>query len=164
MNELLGKQIVVLILVCGCPLAVSGEEQDLNRTEFEGFSCVVPVEWKKVAPDREKTKAYLLHYGKSFFFADGMLMVDVGKPVDEDPVKIARMLAGKDGKVDPKPIQIDGVAGYRVQTTSNDFSRPHLGIVIMRGGKMYLIMAARKNGFDTSKALETVVESWRWAK
>lgn len=156
--------IVVLFLIVACPGVLCAEDRELKRSEFDGFSFCVPEGWKTAAPDREKTKASLLHYGKSYFFANGLIKVDVGQPVDKDPTKIAKMLAGEGGKVDEKAVQVDGAAGYRVQTTSKDFTRPQLGLVIIRGELMYLIMSSAKNGFDTADAFDTVIDTWKWDK
>ena len=90
-------------------------------------------------------------------------MVDVGKPIGSAK-ELAQSLAGKDGKVYPDKVAVDGVDGIKVESTSDNMSRPKYAVVVFRDSKVYLIMAAQLPGTNVSGVLDQVVKSWKWKK
>jgi hypothetical protein len=131
---------------------------------LEIFKFVVPATWSSIKPDRDKTAAMLLLNGTAWNNADAMIKVDVGKPATDSARAMAAALAGKDGKVYPDPIHIDGSDGIKVETSSTDMSRPKYAVIIFRNEQAYMIMAAQKSGVDVSDALQQIVKSWKWTK
>ena len=131
-------------------------------TSFGAFLFEIPIGWTRVQPDREKTAAMILLNGTTWDRADGMLKVDVGKPALATARQTAEALAGKDGRVLPEPVSLDGVEGIRVETTSTDMSRPRFAVVMYRDDKFYLVMAASARGTDVSGAFDQVLKTWRW--
>jgi hypothetical protein len=134
------------------------------RTSFGTFEFVIPAKWSRAKPDRTKTAAMLLLNGTVWNKSDGMIMVDVGKPAAPSAKELAQALAGKDGKVHADPVQVDGSEGIKVETTSQDLSRPKYAVVVFRDEKVYLIMAAQMPGTNVSQALDQVIKSWKWRK
>jgi hypothetical protein len=114
-------------------------------------------------PDRGKTAAMIRLNGTGWQDADGLIKVDVGRPVGP-PDELAKTLAGRDGKIDAEPVSVGGVDGVKVETPSRDMSRPRFAIIVERGGQAYLILAAQKAGADVAPALDAVVASWRWTE
>ena len=135
-----------------------------KKTSFGEFEFAIPAKWSSVRPDREKTAVMLLLNGTAWNNADAMIKVDVGKPAAPTAEELAKALAGRDGKVYPDPVLVDGAKGVKVETSSTDMSRPKFAIVVYRDGKAYLIMAAEKKGDAISDALDAVVKSWKWSK
>jgi hypothetical protein len=128
---------------------------------FGTFEFVIPAKWSRAKPDRAKTAAMLLLNGTAWNNADGMILVDVGKPT-ASARELAQSLAGKDGKIYPDKVAVDGVDGIKVESTSDNLSRPKYAVVVLRDSKVYLIMAAQLPGTNVSEALNQIVKSWKW--
>ena len=152
--------VSALILACASLRA----DDAPATTSFGDFEFAIPAKWSRVEPDRGKTAAMLLLNGTRWDNADAMIKVDVGKPAKSSARELAKALAGKDGKVDPDPVSVDGTEGIKFENTSTDMSRPKAGIVIFRDKKAYLVMAAQQRGTDVSDALEQITKSWKWKK
>jgi hypothetical protein len=131
------------------------------RTDFGAFEFVIPAKWSRGNPDRAKTAAMLLLNGTAWNNADGMIMVDVGKPA-ASAKELAQSLAGKDGKIYPDKVSVDGVEGIKIESTSDNMSRPKYAVVVIRDSKVYLIMAAQLPRTNVSEALDQIVKSWKW--
>jgi hypothetical protein len=131
-------------------------------TSFGDFRFEIPAGWQMLEPEMGKTKASLLRIRPNSQLPEGLLKVDVGKPVGPNALKTAQTLAGADGRVLPDRISLDGVEAIRVETPSKDFSRPHLAAVAIRDGRLYLVMAAAENGSDITDAFDHVVKTWHW--
>src|SRR4051794_28133236 len=66
-----------------------------SKTEsFGEFRFEIPAGWSRVQPDKDKTVAMLLLNGTVWNNADGMCMVDVGKPAFPNAKEMAMKLAG----------------------------------------------------------------------
>ncbi|REK06814.1 MAG: hypothetical protein DWQ37_22500 [Planctomycetota bacterium] len=128
---------------------------------FGAFDFELPPAWKRAKPDRTETKAMLLLGATNWQQADAMIKVDVGKPALPTARQTARAMAGRDGHVFDAPLMLDGVEGIRVQTPSDDLSRPRYAVVVYREGKVYLIMAATK-GPEIKHAMKQVLDTWQW--
>jgi hypothetical protein len=131
-------------------------------TSFGAFRFEMPSGWMRVQPDKEATAAMILLNGAVWNAADGMLMVDVGKPSFPTARQMAQSFADKDGRVLPDSVLVDGIEAIRVETPSADMSRPRFVVVVFRDEKVYLIMAAAVKGADVSGAFDQVVRTWRW--
>jgi hypothetical protein len=153
-----------LIAVLFCAGSVLRADDAPARTSFGAFEFAIPSGWASIKPDREKTAAMLLLNGTAANNADAMVKVDVGKPAAPTAKDLAKALAGKDGKVYPDPVSVDGTDGIKVETKSTDMSRPKLAIVIFRDEKVYLLMAAEKQGSHVSDAVDQIVKTWKWWK
>jgi hypothetical protein len=129
---------------------------------FDAFRFEVPAGWTQIRPDREKTKATILLNSAAGNKIEGMLKVDVGKPAFSAARQMAEAIAGRDGHVLPDPVLLDGTEGIRVETTSNDLSRPRFAVVAFREEKAYLIFGAGVKGVDVSKPFDQVLKTWRW--
>jgi hypothetical protein len=125
---------------------------------FGDFEFSIPEGWIRVKPDRGETKAMILLNGTVWHKADGMLKVDVGKPALPTAKATAQALSSSDGV----SISVDGQDAIKVSTASTDMSKPHHAVVIYRGDKVYLVMAAGLLGTDVSNALDYVIETWNW--
>jgi hypothetical protein len=152
------------VALLGSAEAHYGWDDTRARTSFGDFEFLIPAKWASVKPDRPKTVAMLLLNGTTWNNADGMIKVDVGKPAASSAKALAAVLAGNDGKVDGNLVSVDGSEGIKVETPSTDMSRPKYAVVIFRGQKAYLIMAAQKRGTDVSEAMDEVIKTWRWTK
>jgi len=164
---------VMMGLACLTVMARPGLQRSTNQvvtppaalpavTSFGGFQFEIPAGWTRVEPDGDKTRAMLLLNGTAWNTAEGMLKVDVGKPVLPTARQTAQSFAGTDGRVFPTPVSLDGIEGIRVETPSSDMSRPHVAVVVFRDERVYLIMAAAVKGADISKAFDQVIKTWRW--
>jgi hypothetical protein len=140
----------------GTPVSITPTNASFGNFQFE-----IPAGWSRIQPDRGKTEAMILLNGDAPGHVQGMLKVDVGKPLLPDAGQVARSLAGKDGRVLPDSVTVDGTDGVRIETPSADMTRPRLAVVVFRDEKVYLIMAAT-NGADISGAFDEVLKSWRW--
>jgi hypothetical protein len=143
-----------------------GGTQGLNlssRVSFGDFLFKVPARWSIVRPDREKTAAILVLNAAGPTSYDAILKVDTGNPFYATALRSAQAIAGKDGHVQPEQVFVDGAPGYRVETGSQDLSRPQLVVVIERGGKLYLIMASTTGSQDIAGPFNEILASWRWA-
>lgn len=149
-----------VLLCAGCG---SRAETAPTRTQFGAFSFVIPAGWSRVESDLKKTAVALLFNGTAWNNADAMLKVDVGKPALPTAKELAKSLAGDDGKIYPEPVSVDDVDGIRVETTSTDMTRPKVEIVIIRGEKLYMLMAAETKGSRTFEAVNQIVGSWKWS-
>jgi hypothetical protein len=129
---------------------------------FADFRFEIPAGWRREQPGGENTKAALVLDGEKPNTVDGLLTVDSGKPAVSTARAMAQSLARKDGQVFPDSISIDGIEGIRVETPSENLSRPHFAVVAFRKGKVYLIMAAEQNGADVSEAFDHVLKTWHW--
>jgi hypothetical protein len=129
------------------------------RLDSENFSFEVPKKWLQGRSDQKKTKALLLLGGSRLDLAKGMIMVDVGVPVFPTAQAMAESFHGQVAK---SPVDVDGEKGLLVTTSSDNLDKPRTIIIIFRGGKVYLIMAASKEGADTTAAVETIRTSWKW--
>jgi hypothetical protein len=154
--------VIVSALFCARTTVVA--EDAPARTSFGAFEFAIPSKWSRVEPPGAKTAAMLLLNGSAWNNADAMIKVDFGKPAAPTPQALAKALAGKDGKVSPDPVLVDGEKGVKVETTSTDMSRPKVAVIVYRNGTAYLIMGAEKNGSAVSGALDEVVKSWKWSK
>lgn len=155
-----------LALISACDRGRPGDSAGAPATHpmaisFGAFHVDVPPGWTRDTPDRQKTIAMFRLNGAGWQDADGLIMVDVGRPTASVP-QLAKSLAGVDGTVRSDPESIDGADGIRVETTSTDLSRPRHAVAVERGGQVYLIMAAQRGGTDVSGAFEQLVASWRW--
>ncbi len=139
-------------------------ETAAKRERFEGFSFELPSGWTRVAPDRDNTKA-LLVLGKDREKAKAMIKIDVGPPGSPNPKDIAETLAHDcGGKVQPEPVNLDGVRAVQVLVSSPTPGRPSEAIVVIRGGKVYVMTAGAVAGTDFSDGFEHVRKSWKWDK
>ncbi len=129
---------------------------------FGPYSFNVPIGWKQDFPDQLKTAAVLLLNGRTWYKADGMIKLDVARPAFPSARATAIEMAGKDGRVLPGVVQVDGVEGVKVETPSTDMARPCLAVALFRDQKLYLIMGASAHGTDISAAFDEVVRTWRW--
>ncbi len=152
--------LIALSVGLSCQAQVPSKDAG-GRTDFGAFEFAIPSKWSRGKPDREKTAAMLLLNGTAWNNADGMIMVDVGKPT-ASAKELAQALAGKDGKIYPDPVAVDGVEGIKVESTSDNMSRPKFAFVVVRDSKVYLIMASQLPGTNVSEALDQVVKSWKW--
>jgi hypothetical protein len=149
---------LLAVWLAGTAVGAWGAEFSCQDFRFE-----VPAGWASVKPDREKTSAQLVLVGKSAGSPDGMLKVDVGKPVMPTAMDTARALAGKDGTVEDAPASIDGADGIRVRIPNSGMERPSHVLVVYRGGRLFLIMCAGAKGVDTASAFDQVIRTWRWS-
>ncbi|MDB5319645.1 MAG: hypothetical protein JWN40_1276 [Phycisphaerales bacterium] len=129
--------------------------------EFPAFKFEIAGGWRDVPPSSEQTAAMLVLDGESATQPRAMIMVDMGKTTLGLRETAAR-LAGPDGRILPDPVRVDAVEGLRVETSSTDTSRPKLAVLLLRGQRMYLIMAAASNGYDVASDFEQVLTSWKW--
>lgn len=153
---------LVLIAFSACRAQVPNDTV-AAPTDFGDFEFVIPAKWSRGTPDREKTKAILLLNGTNWSNADGVIMVDVGKPAGSAQ-ELAKALAGKDGKVFPNKVVVDKVEGIKLESTSENLLRPKFAVVVFRDSKAYLIMAAQKPGTNVSDAFDQAVKSWKWKR
>src|SRR5205085_3504321 len=109
------------------------------------------------------TKAMLTLHADDPARADGVIMVDVGKPVKPTEREMAQSMAGDDGTILPSPVDLDGIEAMRVETSSRDATRPRYCVVVIREGRLYLVMAAEAHGTDVAGAFEHVLKTWRWS-
>jgi len=131
-------------------------------TAFGAFEFEVPAGWTRVQPDVDKTKAMLMLNPNLSTGADGVLKVDVGRPTLPTAEQIAQSTAGQDGRVLPNSVLLDGAEGLRVETTATDLSSPRLVVVVLRGRRVYLIMAGARGETDVAGAFDHVLKTWRW--
>ena len=128
--------------------------------DFRDFSFETADGWREMQSANQKTVAFLVLGGESDTQPRGMIMVDAGKPTS-DLRQTASKLA-PDGRVLPDPVRVGAVEGLRVETSSADMSRPRVAVVLIRGQRMYLIMAANASGYDVTPDFDQVLQSWKW--
>lgn len=128
---------------------------------FTAFEFETAGGWQQIRASHDGNLATLVLDGPSRSDPNGMIMVDAGKPI-ADLRQTAASLAEADGRVLPDPVLIDGVQGVRVETTSTDTSRPKLAVLVLRGRRIYLIMAAGSHGYDVTPDFEHVLKTWKW--
>ena len=136
-------------------------ERDSRQFSFGPFRCEIPAGWTRMRPDRKHTVALLSKSGVPGAWSEGLIKVDVGRPAYPTARQTAQAFAAEGGRVHEEPILLDGVEGVRVQTDSSDLSRPREVVVVYRGGRVYLIMAAAKDS-GVEHAFAQVLKSWRW--
>jgi hypothetical protein len=91
-------------------------------------------------------------------------MVDVGSPSLPSPQALAdTFVKSLNGKVAKNTVDVDGEKGVRVTTSSKTLNDPRIIIIVYRGGKAYLIMAATIEGTDATGVLEQIRKSWKWS-
>ena len=152
--------LMCLSVIRGAAMRQANAPYASATISLEDFTFEVPQGWQRGKSDREKTQALLVELAGGAIA--GMIQVDVGKPALPTATDTARSFAGADGRVLSDSVALDGVAGVRVETPSTDLSRPRFAVVVHRGAKVYLVMAAAANNNDVSTALDHVVASWRW--
>ena len=108
----------------------------------------------------------LLLGGERWDEAKAMIKVDVGPPASPDPKAIADSLARDfGGSVQPETADLDGQRDVQVLASS---PKPGLSskkaIVVIRRGKLYLLMAGAVAGTEISDAFEQIRKSWKWDK
>jgi hypothetical protein len=167
--KLLIASVIGLLFVVGCdrnaPIPPSqqlplGEATSGGMLEeFDGFEFEVPAGWKRVSPERTKTKAMILLNGSAWDNSDGMLKVDVGKPSLPTAQETARAFAGNDGV----HISIDGQDAIRLSIAGADMSAPQQAVVVYRDERVYLLMASGTKNADITQAMDEVIKSWHWS-
>jgi hypothetical protein len=153
---------IILVLQSG-NVYVQSRGRAPQRHHFAGFGFEAPRAWQSVSPGNPTTVAELvLPAGRSRAKPKGLIVVDVGTPKSDLRQIAASFVAQAGGQVLPDPAPVDGVDGIRVETASTDLSRPKLVIALMRGPRMYLIMAAAADGYDVRPDFDRVVQTWKW--
>lgn len=90
---------------------------------------------------------------------------DVGKPSLPTAEALAKALAGKDGKVAPTTVAIDGEKGYRVHLPSTNMEKPREVVIVFRKRLMHMIAAAGKDAaIDVAGPFDTFLKSWKWSE
>jgi hypothetical protein len=147
--------------------AATGRQQAgaTGRQQFGEFSFELPENWSKASPDKAKTRAMLLFGGASWAEARGMIMVDVGTPATPTAQAMAESFAqSAGGQVARDGVDVDGETGVLVTTASTSLATPRVFIVVFRGGKAYLIMAAGVVGVDVRDPIERIRTTWKWSR
>jgi hypothetical protein len=157
--------LIGLFFLAGC-----AEETPLSQTivQFDGVEFPVPKDWTNVKSEQLKTKAFLVHQraskkaepAKMSKNVNGVLMVDVGQPTRPTAEETAKAFDGSEGV----KILIDGAEAVRIETTSNNLSKPRHVAVVYRDGKVYLIMASGSGALDVTDAFNQVLATWKWTK
>lgn len=129
---------------------------------FGDFGFEIPAGWQSAPPEHDDQRAYLLLNSNDWRKADGRIDVDVGTPARPTARQLARSVAGKEGKVRPEAVFVDGIEGARVDMPSPDVSQPRYCAIVFRDGQAYLIFAAQSPGHDVSEAFEHVLKTWSW--
>ena len=140
------------------------KKDDAKSTSFGTFEFVVPAKWTSKKPEREKTAVLLLLNPTDDEKAEGMFKVDIGTPKLDSAKEMAKSFVGKDSKVVPEPVTVDGVDGFKVVTDSTDFKRPKFVIVVYRKDQAYMIMAAQTKDTDVTDTFNGIINSWKWTK
>jgi hypothetical protein len=157
---------IVCALVClslpGGAIRAMKLSTEPTPISLEDFRIQIPPGWQRGNPNREKTQVLLAHAAGSGIV--GMIQVDVGTPALPTADEMAKSLAGPDGRVLPEPVNVDGIAAIRVETSSSDLSRPKVVLIVYHNAKVYLIMGAATTGNVVSSAFDEVVRSWRWTQ
>jgi hypothetical protein len=161
----------VLLLLCtgvyrqghpgGDYLGPAGVSTIPRTHAFTAFEFETAGGWRQIQASHDTNLATLVLNGPSRSDPEGMIMVDAGKPT-ADLRQSAASLAEADGRILPDPVFVDGVQGLRVETTSSDTSRPRLAVLVLRGRRIYLIMAAGAHGYDVTPDFEHLLKTWKW--
>lgn len=151
------RGLLVVTLVTLSRLTLAEEPTSFVMVEFP-----VPEGWKRFQSERPKTVGVMLHGGNTMAEADGMIQLDIGRPVLKTAREFAESIAGQDGSIDKEPVRLAGVEALRVTTPSTDFSRPKLALIAYYEDQVYFLAAAAKPGFDVEPALKSIIEKWRW--
>ncbi len=92
-----------------------------------------------------------------------MIKVDVGEPTAETPQGLAqKIVQGTGGVILPEPVNFDGTTGVSVMTNSKDLKMPKHFVILMRRGKVYLVMVAETEGTDVLNAMQKILDTWKW--
>jgi hypothetical protein len=132
---------------------------------FEGFAFELPDGWIRVEPDQPTTRAMLLLGAERWNLSEAMIKVDVGKPVVNDCTGVAKKFADDlGGAAKQEAIVVDGEKGIRVTFTkaAPTLAQPTDVVVMMREGRLFLIMGAAKSHGVIAEPLETIIRSWQW--
>ena len=137
-----------------------GSSTALQSHDFPDFSFETASGWREAMSAKEKTVAFLVLPDGSNTQPRAMIMVDAGTPTSDIHQTAARL--APDGRVLPDPVRVGGIEGVRVETPGTDMSRPKLAVILIRGQRMYLIMAANATDYDVTPDFDQVLQSWKW--
>jgi hypothetical protein len=131
-----------------------------------GASFSEPSGWVRVQPTKSTTIGWFVNPGATSKNAQRMIVIDFGRPTEDDARKAAQGLARQwGGTLLEKPISLDGAPGYLVVAENRGPGlKPAVGIVVHREGRAYLIMGGAVPGDSVAEEVEEVRRGWKWVK
>jgi hypothetical protein len=110
-------------------------------------------------------KAMILLDGTTVQNAKAMIKVDVGNPTAPSAEALAQGFAkSTGGTVSSESLDFDGTPGINASTSSTEMTTPRNLIVILRGNRVYLLMAGAVEGVDVAAPIAAIRQSWTWSK
>ena len=165
--------IVLGALSLGCDYSVPAGQpvkqstaqasQALRVPEDETFTVEVPEGWSSVPSKPSKTKVFLLTGIEGNQPPQGMVKIDVGLPVAPTAKETAEAFAAQGTeKTVIEPAALDGAEGFEVQVDGTGLDRPQRMLVVLKEGRLYLLMAASESTVDVIPVYEQLKQSWKW--
>ena len=155
--------LFVIGFVLGCDTPPPSHSAS-TTIHFDGFTLTTPEGWLSVKPDATKTKAVLLYGSKTWYRADAMIKVDVGKPAIPNAMELAKSFAESNkGKLLPDTVDLAGATGYVAVTESKTLQVPSYMIAVIRNERCYLLMGASTGKVSVEEAIEEIRQTWEWS-
>lgn len=172
MSHYLGALLVACLLVCNVlaedeRLVVRQDPKDPSRfhCDIKYATFTTPEGWE---PNRSGGNTYAALSSSSETSPDltKLISIDVGKPAKPTAKQMAIAFAKQwKGQVAQDPLKLDGEEAYRVTIPpDNKTLRPAECIIAIQGGRAFLLIGGAKQEGALGKAMDELVDSWKWTK
>lgn len=152
-----------LLLLWFASLGFAEEKQAAPlRIRFDNYTVELPDGWNNTNPDRENPNANLVLSGKVPYDFVGSIRVGRSKPRVKNLMYMAKALAGKEGAIDDKQVDVDGVKAIRFTSKRNKIHEPQVGVIFLRNEMQYIAIGAGEGDFNATEAFDSFIASWKW--
>ncbi len=146
-------------------LVVTKDPSDASGTlcDVKFATFTIPKGWTANRSDKN-TYAILSRSNENHPNLSQMISIDIGKPVDPTARASADGFAAKwGGRVEDASLSVDGEMAFRVTCPpDNKTVRPIDCVVMMRDGRLFMLIGGARETGNLNAAIDEIVASWKW--